>query len=185
MSVLDLLNQWNVFCLNKCAAGDTSSTRDGRKIVVKSVQLRGGLHPTDTSTLDHSVRIILFVDKQNNNNDPVGAAAAATTEMGLVLASNTETISMLNSTTAGRFQIIKDWTLFIPGYAAGTGVSNPKSWKDFKYFKKLELPTHYSGTTDSAGVINDNALYIAMYSDAATGTGSRIDMEARVRFLDV
>lgn len=182
----DLTTQWQVHLCNGVATGDSYDTRDGRKTVVKSIQIKGGFHPSDTTVSDRVHRCILFIDKQNNSNDPTGAGAAATAEMTLLLRDPTDTYSMLNPVTSGRFQVLKDWTFSLNGTEGSNGNDGiaPK-FKDIKLYKKLNIPVMYSGTGATAASINDKAIYLAMMDSVATGLGSRVSMDIRVRFLDV
>jgi len=186
VEVADMTAQWNVFCLNAVATGDSYDTRDGRKAVMKSIQLRGTMSNYDGGVLQRHHRMILFVDKQNSSNNPVGAGAPATAEMALLLKDETDSHSMLDPSTSGRFQILKDWSFSLGLNDGTTGYCQPPVYKDIKLYKKINVPTLYSGTGATAASINDKAIYLAvMNTVASAGTGSKLYMNARVRFIDV
>jgi len=185
LDISDLTSQWNVHLCNGVATGDSYDSRDGRKVVVKSIQIRGTISPTDAQVVNRHHRMILFVDKQNSSNDPTGAGAPATAEMALLLRDNTDSHSMLNPVTSGRFQILKDWSFSLGFSDTTNGAIQDPTWKDIKLYKKLNIPVLYSATTGGASAINDKALYIAVMNTASTGTGSKVFLDVRVRFLDV
>lgn len=186
IEVNDLVDSWYLWCLNGVATGDSYDTRDGRKIVVKSVQLRGTVQNTDNVVLQRKNRMILFMDKQNNSVDSSGNGAPATAEMTSLLQDAGQVNSMLNPTTAGRFQILKDWSFTLGLNDGTTGYCQNPTWKDIKLYKKLNIPVLYSNTTNSPASINDKAIYLAFYNNVSSaGTGSAIRMDMRTRFLDV
>lgn len=182
ISTGDVFSTWNVFCINKVAVGDNYTDRDGRQILVKSIQIKANLQPTDGGTVDHIHRFIVFVDKQNNSNDPEGNGAPAQAEMALLLDSVGNMHSLLNPTQAGRFQVLKDYNFVVSGT---TGDRNPKCFRDFKLFKKVNIPVMYSGSTAAASAIMQNAIYVAYASGCTTGNGDQINGQVRIRFTDV
>lgn len=130
--------------------------------------------------------MIMFVDKQNNSVDPVGAGAAATALMTLLLADPSDSHSMLNPATSGRFQILKDWNFTLGLNDGTTGYCQNPTFKDIKAYKKINVPTLYSSTLGDADAISTNAIYFAVMNTAASaGTGSTVYINSRCRFLDV
>ena len=88
----------SVTLLNGVATGTDFTDRIGRKIVMRSLYLRGTLSPVDGITLDNMCRVLIVYDMQSN-----GAAPAITD----VLKSATS-IAQLNMNNRDRFRVIMD-----------------------------------------------------------------------------
>lgn len=160
------------------AQGVTESTRVGRKCVLKSLQWNYQLALTETAgaalTGGDTVRIIVYLDKQCN-----GATIAVT---DLMESDNYQ--SFYNLANTGRFQVLYDKSHDInPMAGAGDGAANDqaKVVRNFKFFKRCNLPIEYSATTGAIAEIRSNNIGILTLS--ALGL-TELDSLWRVRFAD-
>ena len=115
--------------LNGCSQATDYNDRIGRKIIVRSIQLRGLVYPLDTTTATSLCRMILLYDCQTN-----GAAPAITD----VITSATST-APLNLNNRDRFKILMDKQWAVAGVQANQAGS--PTVHQFKKFKKYWLET--------------------------------------------
>lgn len=157
---------WTINCLNDVVQGTTATTRIGRKILMKSINIQGVVA---TST-GNAARILIVYDKQSN-----GALPAATD----VLTSNT-LMAMQNLDNRDRFIILAD----ILPYEQEENISNPSASSGFgwKRYIKCNLETIYNGTLGTIADITTGSLLIMTNINGATITGET-GMQ-RVRFVD-
>ncbi len=161
------------------AQGDTSSTRDGRLIFIKSVMWRYRIvlpvAAAMTSTSDE-VRVIMYIDS---------AANQATAAVADILATdNVQSFKDLHH--GGRFTFIHDKVFRISSLAgAGNGTSDSageviRGHTMFKNFKR-HLPIHYDSTAGSITEMTRNNIGVLLLSsDGLCVFTSKI----RVRFHD-
>lgn len=154
------------FLLNGLMLGDTSSSRDGRQIRIKSnqVNLKLTMHPSATNT---TIRIIYFMDKQAN-------ASAPTTAM-LLEDANVPITSPRNLDNRKRFVILKDEYVCL---------NVEKSETVFEWYKKLDFRTIYDSS--NVGDITDittNSFYLFLVCDDGTNTPTYA-LYNRIRFID-
>lgn len=154
--------------------GDTQSSRDGRKCVVKSVLFRGtfAFAPGANPTAAESVFLWLILDKQCN-----GAAAAVTD----VFTSTSMNTCLHNLSNSERFSVVKKFKKsFNPGAGVSTAYDNVTVHIEF--FKKCNVPLQFSSTTGALTEIRSNNLFwiwgCDALSDTVTCTGN-----TRIRFV--
>lgn len=155
-----------LLALNDMAQGDTSSTRDGQSILMKSVYLQF------TSTINASgvatfIRCILFLDSQAN-------ASIAT--VATLLLNATDVTSPLLIGSGNRYKVLYDRRIALTSAGRQGAIS--------KCYKRLNIHTKYN--TGNAGTIADivsNSLVLLFMSNEATNTPS-ISYSARLRFID-
>lgn len=164
----------SVTLLNGIATGTDYTDRVGRKVVIKSIYLRGFVLPVDTSTSNNLSRLILVYDKQPN-----GAAPAVTD----ILKSSTAQ-SQLNINNRDRFMILMDKQYAMGAYDATTGYIGSPSVQQVKKYKKCNLETIYGGTLSTIASINTGALYLVTIGSAAAAAGGEFRGSVRVRFVD-
>lgn len=134
--------------------GDTESTRDGRKAVIESIQIRAKLlySPGAAATASVLACMWLVLDTQCN-----GAAAAwddvfAGTGLDAMQV-------MLNLNNSGRFRILKHWTYkFNP--AAGVTTAFNTDIKPLEWFKKCNIPMDWSNTDGALTGIRSNNIFL-------------------------
>ena len=156
--------------LNGIAQGDTGDTREGRKITLKSIQLRGVDYVTDGTGKDQMHRIMIVQQLRPNAVQP------AITD---ILQSNTIT-SLRNRFKLRDYKVLVDKTIILN--ASGESGST----RLVRIYKKMFINQYFNG--GNAGTIADiqsNALYlITLGSNAAGVTAGAIGYTAQLSFID-
>lgn len=171
------------------AQGDGEQNRDGKKILIKSVQISGAVIQATSSagtatSAESEVFVALVLDSQTNgvqlSSEDVFKNTAATS----VMAPNV----MRNLLFAPRFKVLKQWKLRLEpktsvNNASATTVSIGGSRVDFDCYLPLDLVVNFnSGTTASVANVIDNSLHIIAYVSQVALTPT-IQYNARIRFL--
>lgn len=155
--------------------GDTESTRDGRKAMIKSIQIRGNVlyNPAAVTTGCDDVFVYVILDTQCN-----GAAA---TVADVFTGTNLST-ALLNLNNSGRFRILKKLKIHL---AANAGVQGAfaAAIQQVEYFKTCNIPVDWSSTTGAITEIRSNNIFLiagssTLSDDLATFTGN-----CRLRFM--
>jgi len=156
--------------INLIATGTDFFERIGRKVLIKSFQVRSfmGLENINNAS---GVRLMLVYDKQTN-----GALPAIGDILGIPIASN-PFVAMLNLNNRDRFVILWDK---IYRMDLGSGIVTV-----LKKYKKLSHETVFSGTTAAIGSIATGGLYLVQIGSVAAGT-TDVDQSSvvRIRFQD-
>lgn len=164
----------SVTLLNGAAQGDDYNNRIGRKTTNVAVQLRGILQPVDASVEFNLSRVMIVYDKQAN-----GAAPAVT---DILTAATATAHANLNNRT--RFKILCDKQYATGSYDTTTGYAASITCKNVNLYKKINLPTIWSGTGATAGSIVNGAIYLVTIGTNAAGTGATLKTTTRIRFID-
>jgi len=166
------------------AQGTGEQDRIGRKIICKSLFLRGHIR-----LLDHSgatfpdynmIRIMVIEDRQCNGANATTAEIFETPPIGPDLIS-----SFNNLANKNRFKTHLD--KFVPlNYTTLSGTTNLyASGKliPFKFFKKLNIPVEFSGTgTSTISNIQSSNLFVFLWTVTAD-LNVQFDCISRVRFV--
>ncbi len=169
-------------CLNAIAQGDGESNRDGRKCVLKSVQVRGKLHlatqaDVANAEIGETCRILLVWDKQTNG-------AQLNSEDVLLDGSGVDLLSLRNLQYSQRFQVLAEEMVDLQWSNSQTDGTNTASVggeaKHFEMFRKLNIPVVHTGTTGVVASISDNSLHLIAI---AAGADITLSYQARVRFV--
>lgn len=158
------------------AQGAAQTQRIGRKIVLKSIQVRGSVY-TGTTTVTSKVSWIIVYDKR-----PTGVLPAIT---DILVTANSN--SMTNSENVGRFQIVARKDYAMVGNTGTAGQQDSKTMYNVEKFIKIRKPMVFKSAGNGAiGDIEQGALYIVTVGDQATGTSDcSAYLGFRTRFLDV
>jgi len=172
----------NASCLNAITQGDGESARDGKKCVLKSVEIHGVVTGTlkqdqADSKLPIIARVLLVWDKQTNG-------AQLNSEDVLKDDAGSDYLSMRNLQYSSRFRILWDRTFVLQNSQSMTDGANTSSsvsqTRNFKIYKKLNIPVNFTGTTEDIANITDNSLHII---GVASITDASIEYYSRVRFV--
>lgn len=156
--------------------GDTESTRDGRKAMIESIQIRGELIFTPGAAASAAAadvtHLYLVLDTQCN-----GAAAQATD----VFTGNNFATAMLNLNNSGRFRILKHW---VHTWAPGAGVTGAyiNCAKQLEYYKKCKIDMDWSSTTGALTEIRSNNIFLLAGSGLGTDDTVSFTGTCRLRF---
>jgi len=172
--------------LNGCIPGSQNYNRIGRKIFMRSLQIRGAVNLTDTTAgLNVVFRMVIVYDKQSNGSAPTWANIFTSQNIAGTTAS--DVYAMVNLDNRDRFVILRD-KLFVPGaidntatqtYAMGPGVIVMNEYIPIK------LETIYNaGTAGTIGDITSGSLYCFWISNANNNAGVTASVAFRMRFED-
>jgi len=160
--------------LNGCATGSDYTDRIGRKIIVKSIYVRGIFRMEGTNISPTLCRIIIVYDMQTN-----GAAPAIT---DILKSANSQ--AQLNMNNRDRFKILMDKQIALGGQDVAAGGYGSPTTLSIKKYKKCRLETVYSGTLSTVGSISTGALWMISIGDRAAGSAAEFSGSVRTRFID-
>lgn len=167
----------SVTALNLLAVGDDNTSRDGRQVTIKSVQLRGFVTGSDDNTSNNLARVLLVWDNANNSGAiaTIAQILSAATSCSYPLVDN-----------ANRFTILWDshYEIGRVSDTATQSFAGSPTIHAVNYYKKINQITQYSGTTAAIGSIQNGALLLVTIGSSAAGTGSAAVLASRVRFTD-
>lgn len=167
----------SVTLLNGVATGTDFTDRIGRKIIIKSLYLRGIIQPVDNNTGNTLCRMIIVYDNQAN-----GVAPAITDVL-----KSASPVAQLNMNNRDRFKILvdKQWGLAVISDAASQSVAGSPTVFSFKKYKKCNLETLFNGTTNAIGSIATGSIYMITVGNQAVGNGGTGSISSRIRFADM
>lgn len=166
----------SVVALNLCDEGTSVSERIGRKICIKSVQIRGFLLPQDGQVSSASCRVMLVWDKQVN-----GVIAT----IAEILSASTSH-SFMNLDNRERFVVLMD-KMFSFGISDTTmPLGNGPSTAVVNKYKKMPEGsfTIFDGTGGGIADVNTGALYLVTIGNNQAGLGRNLVAATRVRYTD-
>lgn len=147
--------------LNGCAPGTGGSDRIGRKIVIKSIHVKGYIYPDTTATFN-TPKLCLVWDKQPS------AVAPAFTDIFDQVGGNNLPYSPINLDNSRRFKIL--WSKIYNVTGGATVTDSSSRWVEV--YKKVNLTTVYNaGSAGTIADIESGALYLVMVGSQVSGTG--------------
>lgn len=163
-------------CLNGIAQGDGESQRDGRKVVMKKVEIRGllrGQTQADQADIPQSqaIRLVLVQDTQTSGgNSLTGAQLSA--ENVFIDSASSDVLVMVKPASTKRFKILADRIVPLQITAAATDGTNTNTsnfeCKPFHIKKTLNIPVEYSDTGATVAEIVDNSLHLIAIASSTT-----------------
>lgn len=157
--------------------GASVNQRVGKKVLLKSLQIRGQCVPGGTTTLASHCAWMIVYDRR-----PTGALPAVTDILVSAAAS-----SFTNDANSGRFKILRRWQNVIIGNITTAGQSTDSSvFVVDEYLKLKGLPVVFKAAgTGAIGDIEEGALYLVTVGDTVAGAadGDAI-LGFRTRFID-
>lgn len=179
--------------LVRISQGDTGYQRNGNKITVKKLTIRGAVeayqnsNTTFTSTTPGEVwfRFMVMIDTQAN-----GAFPNPITDVFEETPTGADQFDIYNSLTeTGRFKVLMDKFLkvsqAVPMYNNSSGHTHVGN--RVTHFKKtinnMNLPIHYSSGTSDMGAIRNNNIFVIVFN-GHDGTNLGFNYRARIRFTD-
>lgn len=165
--------------LNGCAQGDGISSRDGRQIQMKSIQVRATFTSPVATTDPIIIRYVVFIDKSPRATAPTLSQVLDTSQGG-----PEETYRNLDYRK--RFVILKDKVFIMDAHQ---GFDSAKAYfnrvhREIIKFKKLKLNTVFnSGSAGTIADIESGAIYLMLFGTSATYPVVA-DIMAVARFTD-
>lgn len=168
-------------CPNNIPTGTGPSQRIGRKVVVKSIWMRGTVRLLATNIVSQTIKdddtfvLILILDKQAN-----GAPASA----GDVFTSAATADRFPRLDQSDRFQVLRTIKrkLTIPNQSPGGGQVNRAS-ATLDFYHKCNIPIEFSSTTGATAEIKSNNLFW-LCGGSFAGTFMQMDAVSRIRYDD-
>lgn len=160
---------------NKVAAGTGPSDRIGRRIFIKSIDLKWNIVIKSDTVGRDEVRVLIFCDKQAN-----GAVAVGTDILDDQADHPWLTFRNLEHTR--RFTILMDKRISIASMASGaSGVTlgNTKHYKLHYKFPKGGLAVDFESTTGAMSEISSNNIGMMAISSSAL---TEMHMQSRIRY---
>lgn len=174
-------------CLSSPGQGDDAQSRDGRKISIKNVQvkgtiLRGASEDAVNPPQGEKVFVALVLDTQTN-----GAQLNSEDVYKNLAADASGTVAPLRNLLTGgdRFRILKSemFDMDCPSVSveadnlhSTAGVSATFDW----FLEMKDLPVHFNSTTNVVGNVVDNSIHVVAFSIAGLCT---LAYNARIRFV--
>jgi len=165
----------SITLINTVAQGTTVNQRVGKKIVMKSLLMRGFHLNGSTASYNDCVYLVVY-DKR-----PTGSLPAITDILNTINSS-----SMNNDANSGRFVILKRGSIVLQGLPSTTTGINFAENADM-YLDLRNLPVSYKlGTTGAIGDQEMGSLLFVTCGNTGAGTSAaQITVGFRLRFLDV
>lgn len=158
--------------LNGCSLGSDATNRVGRKIQMKSIQMRMSCLATTANAARFAGRVMVVYDSQAN--------AAAPTQADIFQAA-TSWHSPMNLNNRERFKVIFD-KLFTVDSLTG---SNTDPWICKKFKKLPNLETIFnSGNAGTIGDIQTGSMYLVTLATGEATTTPGLVFYSRIRFAD-
>lgn len=185
----------NIQILNVIPQGAGITQRVGKKVLLKSFQMRGWSYGNDSHGVSDNFAMLIY-DKR-----PQGTMPSASDILDLTGIASANS-AMNNDANSGRFIILKRWNWTLcgnPGQGPlATGVGIPPSvncWlnisgttaKNLDDYVDLKMrPTVYKAAgTGAIGDIEEGALYFMCGGSGQGATNAKLGVGFRVRFVDV
>lgn len=169
-------------CISAPAQGNTQSDRDGRKMTITSILVKGHIEKVATATLQESQSYLVAIVQDRQTN---GAQLASENVYTNPSAVNDNLGLLRNLKYSSRFtilgsKIIHDRPMTSSGN--GTAADTGASLVPFSFFKKCNIPVNFNATTEGVASVVDNSIHIVAYC-MVTGSTPQLTYNARVRFI--
>jgi len=157
--------------LNGLDRGDDDGSRIGRKVTLKSLELRGVAKATVETGLAQAIRVIVVYDSQTN------AAAPGITD----ILNTADAVSLRNMNGSTRFKVLIDW------YGAlGDATGDQRQPAFMHEYRKFSLPMQFNN--GDAGTVADivmGSIYMVTVGELAAGaTAGAGTIRTRIRYID-
>lgn len=163
-----------IWMCNTIAPGSTQSTRVGKKVAMKGLQIRGLLY-NGSSAYTNDVAIIVVYDKRPTSSMP---AITAILEAASAQALN-------NDDNASRFRIVRRMDYCLVGNSTTPTSSSGISIDEYVDLRKA-LVVYKSASTGEIADISEGALYIIGVGSAGAGSAAAIAvLKTRCRYYDL
>lgn len=156
--------------LNGMGMGTSASTRIGRQVILRSVQVRGAIQVTLTTGIRQQIRVMLVYDRQSN-----GVTAGITDVLNA-----SDVASMKNLSNKRRFKVMMDKFILL----SAADLAGEQQVLDF--YRRLRHPVMFNdGNAGDISDIESGALYLIMFGEVASGaTDANMYFSCRVRYTE-
>ncbi len=153
--------------INDIPQGDGVSTRDGRSVKLKSINVHCTLQANASATRGDMVRVMLIQDRSQS-----GVAPAVTDILRQATVESQRNVT----SDQNRFRVYWDKTVVL----APPGEQGDRKYMEY-YKSNLNIPMKYDGTGN--GAMSTNSFWLLQLGKNSTNTSANI-VDARIRFLD-
>lgn len=174
---------YGLFCPQQ---GDSATTRDGNKVMIKKIMLRGAvLKSVGSDAADmrqgSSVMIAVVLDKQTN-----GTQLSAEDVFDDTVAANAEeAFAFRKISTSPRFEILARRMLALSDTTAGTDGANTNSIgggvRNFEIMINKPIMINFSANAGAIGDLSANSIHVI--GVCSTGSDMILHYNSRVRFV--
>lgn len=157
--------------------GSGPSQRVGRKIVVRSISIRGHLRlvPAAATVGYAGICLFLVLDTQANGTYP-NFLDVFTSEQAQAAHPNLE--------NSDRFRILKTWRVALHSSAGVSGAYN-RATHLVEYYRKCSIPIYYSGQVGTIDEFRSNNIFFAVGSAGSDQDDiSNMYLGVRIRYTD-
>jgi len=172
---MDLNTGTSVQLLNGIARGDEIFERNGREVIMKSIQINLQLFATVVTGVGQTARVVVVYDRQTN--------AAACTAVQVLQAATV--IAPRNLENRRRFKILMDRTYLLPSRITAT-VAGTEFVVD-KFYRRLRHPiTFNAGDAGTVADITTGSIYMIAIGDQNAGVSDgALNAVCRIRYQDL
>lgn len=170
------------------AQGDTEQSRDGKRIIIKSVNVKGVIRngAVELFASPHNAQnvfVALVLDTQTNgaefNSEDVFKNLSGDATIGVM--------PTRNLLFANRFKVLKsevfDLTPNTLSHVAADAFAFNGIAKEFDWYFPMDLPVNFNaGTTSSIANVIDNSLHMVAFASSTQGAIG-MGYNARIRFM--
>lgn len=157
-------------CISAPAQGDGESNRDGKKIIINSVDVNGVIlisQQINQTIADYGAKIMIALVQDTQTNGAQLNSEDVYTNPGTSAITCASPFRNLQYST--RFKVLAVHQVIIqppPLAYDGTNMEQAGSFYDFRFNKKVNIPVTFTGTTEGVANVVDNSLHvISMASD--------------------
>lgn len=162
-----------IVLLNGVAAGTANNQRIGRKVLIKSLELRIQFRQSSATT--QAVRMAIVYDKQSNQ------AAPSIGDIFNVAATNLDPYAAKNLDNVERFIILKDELI---GFGGSALLNDPSTWTQ-KMFLPLTLPVRFDSANGAIADITTGSLWLVFFDSNTVGASTACSYYSRIKFTDL
>jgi len=167
--------------------GNTQSTRIGRKVMIRSIHIKGMVrqevttYKALTDAAVETAHIYVILDTQCNG----AAATIGDSNSGVFTTSNLNT-GFRTLSNSGRFKILKHF-VFNMQPVAGVSGALFAGVKHFDWYHKCHIPIEYdaSGTDGAITTIRSNNIFVAIGGSGVNDDAFTVNAATRIRFSDL
>lgn len=160
----------SVTLLNGITQGTDYTNRIGRKITLRSIEIKGQNYVTPATGVDQNQRVLIVHD-----NDPTGALPAITD-----ILTGITPVALRNLNNRTRFNILLDKRFQL------NATAEPTSTRLWKYYKRFYKDMEFNGNNfgDIRDITKGALYYVSLGNVAAGATAGASFSNARIRFTD-
>lgn len=164
--------------------GNAFDERDGRKILIKTIQMNGSVYRIQASEQDDVrqsavVMVAVVQDRQTN-----GAQAQAEQCFDETPGDDGEPLAFKKMINSKRFKILWRRVFTLTDMVAMTDAANQASIcgnrRNFKIYKRVNIPVNFVATNGNVADILDNSIHVFA---CASSAGCMLIYNSRVRFV--